>query len=225
VLYFLLPSAERQLKLLEPATIRGERAGDCVNRGRHDANKLAHWRRLLGDGPLKVGVVWAGNPRHKGDRHRSLSAELLLPRLVMPGVRLYSLQKEPRRDDSQTLTALGADIVDLTVQLDDFADTAAAVRALDLTIAVDTSVAHLAGALGRPVWVLLPYGLDWRWLRDREDSPWYPTMRLLRQQIPRAWEGVIARASAELARVVAGERQLLWQRSFELHATACSDCR
>jgi hypothetical protein len=91
---------------------------------------------------------------------------------------------------------------------------AAAVAALDLVISVDTSVAHLAGALGRPVWMLLPYALDRRWLRDREDSPWYPTMRLFRQERARFWDGVLAHVSAELARVAAGERELLGPLSY-----------
>lgn len=165
-----------------------------------DPEKLPRWRAALGGvTALKVGVVWAGNPRHKGDRQRSLSAEAVLPRLVMPGVQLYSLQKEPRAEDAPVLTALGNDIIDLAPALNDFSDTAAAVAALDLVVAVDTSVAHLAGALGRPVWMLTPYALDWRWLRDREDSPWYPTMRLFRQRAPREWDDPLMRLSAALA--------------------------
>lgn len=172
-----------------------------------DPIKMAAWRNVLGRAPsLKVGVVWAGNPRHKGDRQRSLTAQAVLPRLVMPGVQLYSLQKEPRPDDALGLAELGTDVIDLAPLLSDFAETAAAVAALDLVISVDTSVAHLAGALGRPVWVLLPYALDWRWLRDRADSPWYPTMRLFRQEKPMAWDGVLARTAGELARLAAGER-------------------
>lgn len=165
-----------------------------------DAEKLSRWRAALGhETRLKVGVVWAGNAKHKGDRQRSLSAEALLPRLVMPGVQLYSLQKELRSEDGRVLAALGDDVVDLAPALGDFADTAAAVAALDLVIAVDTSVAHLAGALGRPVWMLTPYALDWRWLRDREDSPWYPTMRLFRQRSPREWDDPLMRLTAALA--------------------------
>lgn len=132
----------------------------------------------------------------------------------MPGVQLYSLQKEPRPDDAPTLLDLGSDIIDFAPLLKDFAETAAAVSALDLVISVDTSVAHLAGALGRPVWMLLPYALDWRWLRDRADTPWYPTMRLFRQERPMAWDGVLARTAAELARVAAGERGLLLPESM-----------
>ncbi|MDU1671239.1 MAG: glycosyltransferase family 9 protein, partial [Bradyrhizobium sp.] len=180
-----------------------------------DPIKMAAWRNVLGRAPqLKVGVVWAGNPRHKGDRQRSLAARDVLPRLLMPGVQLYSLQKEPRPDDAPTMLDLGSDIIDLAPLLKDFAETAAAVSALDLVISVDTSVAHLAGALGRPVWMLLPYALDWRWLRDRADTPWYPTMRLFRQERPMAWDGVLARTAAELARVAAGERGLLLPESM-----------
>jgi ADP-heptose:LPS heptosyltransferase len=108
------------------------------------------------------------------------------------------------------LTGLGADVIDLARAIGDFADTAAVVGALDLVIAVDTSVVHLAGAIGRPVWVLLPHALDWRWLHEREDTPWYPTVRLFRQHKTLAWDGVLSRVSAELARVAAGERDLIW---------------
>ncbi len=172
-----------------------------------DAAKLSRWCAALAEvRQLRVGVVWAGNPGHKGDRQRSLSAADLLPRLLMPGVQLYSLQKQPRTEDMQVMSALGRDLVDLAPALADFADTAAAVAALDLVIAVDTSVAHLAGALGRPVWMLTPYALDWRWLRDREDSPWYPTMRLFRQRAPREWDDPLLRLAAALA-VLAATRE------------------
>jgi tetratricopeptide (TPR) repeat protein len=166
-----------------------------------DPAQIEIWRSSFRNvAALKVGVVCAGNPRHKGDRHRSLAAEAVLPRLTMPGVQLYSLQKEPRPTDVPVLARLGADVIDLAPALGDFTDTAAAIAALDLVISVDTSVAHLAGAMGRPVWMLLPYALDWRWLRDREDSPWYPSLRLFRQQQPQAWDGVLTRVAAELAR-------------------------
>ncbi|SEO06711.1 Flp pilus assembly protein TadD, contains TPR repeats [Bradyrhizobium sp. OK095] len=173
-----------------------------------DPAKLSRWRAALADvKALKVGVVWAGNIRHKGDRQRSLSAASVLPRLVMPGVQLYSLQKDPRPEDGEVLASLGKDIIDLAPALGDFGDTAAAVVALDLVIAVDTSVAHLAGALGRTVWMLTPYALDWRWLREREDSPWYPTMRLFRQRSPREWDDPLMRISAALA-VLAANAQI-----------------
>jgi ADP-heptose:LPS heptosyltransferase len=116
----------------------------------------------------------------------------------MPGVQLYSLQKEPRPSDAPVLAGLGSDVIDLAPRLGDFADTAAAMAVLDLVISVDTSVVHLAGAMGRPCWVLLPYAQDWRWLRDREDSPWYPSLRLFRQQKPQAWDRVLTRVAAAL---------------------------
>jgi Tfp pilus assembly protein PilF len=212
-----LPPFDLQLPLMDLPRVFGTTLDSipaAVPYLHSDPAKLARWRLALGDATaLKVGVVWAGNPAHQGDRYRSLSADAVLPRLVMPGVQLYSLQKEPRPADAPVLAGLGADIIDLAPALGDFADTAAAIAALDLVIAVDTSVAHLAGALGRPVWLLLPYALDWRWLRDREDSPWYPTMRMFRQHKPQAWEGVLARVSFELARVAAGERELIWPPS------------
>lgn len=174
-----------------------------------DATRLARWRQTLSDDTqLKVGVVWAGNPRHKGDRQRSLAAAQLLPQLARPGVRLYSLQKEPRPADLAAMAALRTGLIDLAPHLQDFADTAAAVACLDLVISVDTSVAHLAGALGRPVWLMLPHALDWRWLRDRADSPWYPSLRLFRQQRALVWDDVIARLAAELA-CLARERGLV----------------
>jgi hypothetical protein len=166
---------------------------------RADPDKVECWQRRFGEiAALKVGIVWAGSAIHKGDRYRSLPAEAVLPRLKMPGVQLYSLQKEPRAADLPVIAALGADVIDLAPALGDFADTAAALTALDLVISVDTSIVHLAGAMGRPAWVLLPYAQDWRWLRERNDSPWYPSLRLFRQQKPQAWDGVLTRVTAAL---------------------------
>jgi tetratricopeptide (TPR) repeat protein len=183
-----------------------------------DPASVARWRYALDEtSSLKVGVVWAGNPLHRGDRYRSLRAQDVLPRLIMPGVQLYSLQKEPRAEDAEVLARRSAEIIDLAPVIDDFADTAAAVMALDVVIAVDTSVVHLAGALGRPVWVLLPYALDWRWLRNREDTPWYPTARLFRQRKAQVWEDALSCVSSELARVAAGERDLIWPPSMRVH--------
>lgn len=124
---------------------------------RADPVKFESWCRAFRDvAALKVGIVWAGSPTHNGDRYRSLAAETVLPRLVTPGVQLYSLQKDPRPADALVLAGHGRDVIDLSPKLGDFADTAAAVAALDLIISVDTSVVHLAGAMGRKVWVLLP---------------------------------------------------------------------
>lgn len=160
------------------------------------------WRRRLGAGRgLKVGLVWAGNPTHKHDCTRSIPLRALEPLLKVPGVRLFAMQKELRPGDEETLAALG--VVNLAAELGGFAKDAGALAHLDLTIAVDTSAAHLAGALGSPVWVMLAYMPDWRWLLDRDDSPWYPTARLFRQQRYGDWAGVIESVAAELAKFAA----------------------
>ena len=208
-----VPHYDLQLPLMDLPRIFGTTL-DTIPVGvpylKADSAKVEAWRTALGHQPaLKVGVVWAGSPLHKGDQQRSLSAETVLPRLVMPGVQLFSLQKEPRPADVPVLQQLAGDVIDLAPRLGDFTDTAAAVAALDLVISVDTSVAHLAGGLGRPCWMLLPYALDWRWLRDREDSPWYPSIRLFRQSKPQVWHDVLLRVSAELWRAAAGQRDLL----------------
>ena len=153
---------------------------------------------------LKVGVVWRGNPRHKNDRHRSLPPALLEPLLALEPVSFYSLQV-----GSAAATDLApgrARLVDLSGLLRDYGDTAALLQQLDLVISVDTSVAHLAGALAKPAWVLLPFAPDWRWLVGRQDSPWYPTLRLFREPAPGDWTSVIeavrAALTARLSRTV-----------------------
>ncbi|BAS00174.1 TPR repeat-containing protein [Blastochloris viridis] len=164
-----------------------------------DPAKRAAWQaRLSGADGLKVGLVWAGNAKTKHDRQRSLAAAALLPHLPRAGVSLFSLQKDCRPGDEAALAAFGGPVTDLAPLLGDFSDTAAAVSALDLVISVDSAVAHLAGALARPTWVLLPYALDWRWLRERADSPWYPTVRLFRQHAAGDWSDVLAKAGAAL---------------------------
>lgn len=157
---------------------------------------IAQFVRNTGDG-FRVGLAWAGNALHQRDLVRSLSLETLAPVLGTPGVTFYSLQKGPPARQINTLQ--GANIVNLDPQLNDLGDTAAAINELDLVITVDTAVAHLAGALGKPVWVLLPCVPDWRWMLSRDDSPWYPTMRLFRQPAVRAWVPAIASVARELA--------------------------
>jgi len=152
----------------------------------------------------RIGLAWSGNPRHKNDRNRSLALRTLAPLLAMPGVAFVSLQKEPREADRQALRS-SPNIVDVAAELRDFADTAAAISLLDLVITVDTAVAHLAGALAKPVWIMLPVQVDWRWLLDREDCPWYPTARLIRQTRIGDWDGVVARVRQELAGIGVGE--------------------
>jgi hypothetical protein len=152
--------------------------------------------------PLRVGIVWQGNTAHKGDRFRSIPLAKFEPLARIPGIRLVSLQKGFGTEQIESCreavpAAQWSDAADLTAEA--LLDTAAAMKNLDLVIAVDTSVAHLAGALGVPVWVAMPLASDWRWLLDREDTPWYPTMRLFRQRDLEEWDQVIARMSQALA--------------------------
>jgi tetratricopeptide (TPR) repeat protein len=159
--------------------------------------------RLEGIGGLKVGINWAGNRKHRLDDVRSTTLSDLSPLADVSGVRFISLQKSaaPPEPGSPRLT-----FMDWTADLTDFAETAALMGNLDLIITIDSAVAHLAGALGRPTWLLLPFACDWRWLVDRDDSPWYPTMRLFRQQSFGDWSGPVMRAAAELQSLAAINR-------------------
>src|SRR5262249_42315398 len=162
-----------------------------------DPARIAKFReRIAGAAGLKVGLVWAGSPKHKNDRNRSIPLDALAPLLAMEGVTFISLQKGERA--AEITENYGQRVIDLGPHLDDFADTAAAMSCLDLVIAVDTAVAHLAGALAIPVWVLLPFAPDWRWLQEREDNPWYPTMRLYRQPAIGDWGAMLHRVAADL---------------------------
>jgi tetratricopeptide (TPR) repeat protein len=159
------------------------------------------WRRRLAEsdgGGFRVGLVWAGNPKHPNDMNRSMNLSELAPLAAVRGVMFYSLQKGPA---TAQIAQAPADwqLVDLSQQLHDFTDTAAIVANLDLMICVDTSVAHLSGAMGKPTWVLLPKMPDWRWLLNRDDSPWYPTMRLFRQDRAGDWANVVQRVAGALA--------------------------
>jgi tetratricopeptide (TPR) repeat protein len=159
--------------------------------------RVAAWQDKLGPHDrLRVGLIWSGNPRHQNDRNRSIPLRLMTGILDVDAT-FVSLQKDPRPDDKAALA--DSQMLDQTVLLTDFAETAALLSCLDLVITVDTSVAHLAGALGRPSWILLPYVPDWRWLLDRDDSPWYPTVRLFRQTETREYGSVLTRVRTELA--------------------------
>ncbi len=147
--------------------------------------------RLSGDKRFKVGLVWAGNPDFKGDKLRSCSLADYSWLARNADIQFYSLQKGQAAQQAHSPTAKRIQLIDLAPELNDFADTAAAIMELDLVISVDTAVAHLAGALGRPVWTLIPYQPCWRWMYDRDDSSWYPTMRLFRQTDPDFWAPVI----------------------------------
>lgn len=167
----------------------------------------ARFDTLLGraGGRLKVGIVWSGSVTFADNANRSAGLAPYLRLAAVPGVQLYGLQKGPRLEE---LKALGTDslIIDASPLLDDFADTAALIQRLDLVLMTDSSVTHLTGALGRPVWVLLMHHPDWRWLRERTDSPWYPSARLFRQTTPRDWEPVFAEVEAELTALAAARR-------------------
>jgi tetratricopeptide (TPR) repeat protein len=159
------------------------------------------WRpRLLASSGPRIGLVWAGNPKLANDPQRSLSLQSMLPVVSSPGAQFFSLQKDLRKGDREVLQR-NARIHALGPDLGTFADTAAVVSMLDLVISVDTSVAHLAGALGKPVWLLLPFVREWRWLLERDDSPWYPSARLFRQSRDGDWNGVLERVARELSRL------------------------
>ena len=168
-------------------------------------DQIAHWKKRLEvwASEFKVGLAWAGNPAHKRDRYRSIPPSLLAP-LSQSGARFISLQKTTVAPQFTGMPPF--DTENLGPELHDLSDTAGLIANLDLVITVDTSIAHLAGALGRPVWVFIPFAPDWRWLLDREDSPWYPTMRLFRQSTIGDWSGPIAKIAEELAATVANRQ-------------------
>jgi tetratricopeptide (TPR) repeat protein len=158
---------------------------------------VAHWNSRLGDRCRpRIGLAWSGRQAHTNDHNRSIRFSALLPLLDFKAT-YVSLQQDVRPGDASVLQNR-SELLHFGDDLKTFADTAALMSNLDLIISVDTSVAHLAGALAKPVWVLLPYIPDWRWLLDREDSPWYPTARLFRQDERREWNSVIARVQAQL---------------------------
>lgn len=167
-----------------------------------EPKKISEWaERLSVSQGLRIGFVASGNPKHKNDRNRSLPLASLAP-LIRQGVACYLLQQECRAADEEYLEATPA-IMDLRPWLTDFSETAAAIACMDLIISVDTSVAHLAGALGKPVWILLPYNPDWRWLLGRDDSPWYPGTRLFRQPAIGDWDTVVASVGTALQALTA----------------------
>jgi tetratricopeptide (TPR) repeat protein len=170
-----------------------------------DEGRVLAWQTRLGaHDRLRVGLVWSGNPDHGNDHSRSIPLRAL-SRIFDVDATLVSLQKDPRPDDAAALRER-TDILDLTAHLSDFSETAALIACLDLVITVDTSVAHLAGALACPTWILLPYAPDYRWLLDRDDSPWYPTMRLFRQDEARDYAPVLDRVRTELLALVSANR-------------------
>lgn len=160
---------------------------------------VAQWKSRLDSAPgkFKVGLAWAGSPNFKSDQLRSMELQQLSPLFDIPNVTFLSLQKG---DASKQPIPPNLKLIDWTSDLHDFADTAALIANLDLVIAVDTAVAHLAGALAKPVWLMLPFSNDWRWMLNRSDSPWYPTMRLFRQTKHADWSEPV-QAAADALRI------------------------
>jgi len=152
-----------------------------------DSQKVEKWRTRFESARFKIGLVWSGNPKFQYNRNRSASLAHFAPLASVQKISLFSLQKG---EAAKQPIPEGMEMIPLTEELEDFSDTAAAINCLDLVISTDTAVPHLAGALGKPVWLLLHFSSDWRWLLDRNDNPWYPTMRLFRQAAPGDWASV-----------------------------------
>jgi len=168
---------------------------------RADAGRIARWReRVPQNGRLRVGICWAGTAAHHNDHRRSIPLESFAPLLSQSGIDFISLQKDVSEPQAAILERHR--VARLGQDFGDFADTAAVVAMLDLVIAVDTSVAHLAGAVGKAVALLVPFAPDFRWLLERTDSPWYPTMRLFRQSAIGDWSGPLERLHRELGDLV-----------------------
>ncbi len=162
-----------------------------------DPARATAWDRHLPEG-LRIGLAWAGSPLHANDKRRSMAAAALAPIIAAGGRSIVTLQAGPRARDVAKLFGLS----DCSGRLTDWSETAAAISGLDLIITVDTAIAHLAGALGIPAWVMLPFAPDWRWMIGREDSPWYAGMRLFRQERPGDWASVTERVASALVSVV-----------------------
>ena len=190
-----LPAADFQLPLLSAPSMAGEIP---VPHGYLSApeESVTRWKHKLGakKRPLRAGICWAGNPNHKNDHNRSIPPELLSELNAVSGVEWINLQKGHPEPESLPMLGCGT-------ELGDFADTAGLVENIDLVISVDTSIAHLAGALGKPVWVLLPFAPDWRWQLERSDSPWYSGARLFRQPAPGEWRPVMKQIAREVTRL------------------------
>jgi len=166
-----------------------------------DPARVEAWRQRLAaslpQGVHRIGLAWTGRPTHPNDRRRSLPLARLAPLATIPDVRFVSLQK-PLPEADQAALAQFPGMADIAADLTDFGETAAVIANLDLVISVDTAIGHLAGAMARPAWIMLPKASDWRWLLERSDSPWYPSARLFRQATPGAWDPVIAEVAVAL---------------------------
>jgi len=200
-----LPTFDMHARLLTLPHILGSTPDDLPNEIPYlsiEEKRLAEFAEVFTPSPRKfrVGLAWQGNTAHKGDRFRSIPLSLFSPLAQVEGVQLVSLQKgygsEQIEQNKEMKVLEWSDPTDTTAEA--LLDTAAVMKHLDLVISVDTALAHLAGALAVPVWVAMPLAPDWRWLLDREDTPWYPTMRLFRQQKLADWTQVISRIANAL---------------------------
>jgi tetratricopeptide (TPR) repeat protein len=204
-----LPPFDVQAPLLSLPGIFGTSLGKVPARVPYlfaDARLIERWRQELnGFRGFRIGIAWQGNPKYPSDRFRSIALAHFAPLACLEGVRLINLQKGPGTEQLRA-AADRVPVTDLGSRLDEtsgaFLDTAAVMMILDLVICSDSAIAHLAGALGVPVWVALPYVPDWRWLLKREDSPWYPTMRLFRQGEPGKWQEVFERIAREVKKLL-----------------------
>jgi Flp pilus assembly protein TadD len=214
-----LPRSDFQIPLLSlPGLFGGHSATGLpvVPYLKADPVRAAHWRaNLENSNELRVGIAWQGSTAHKGDRLRSVKMTRFAPLAAIPGVRLYSLQRGFGSEQLSDESTRSMGVIDLGTRFDDdMADVAAAMESLDLIVTVDTALAHLAGAMGRPVWVAVPFAADWRWLRDNEDTPWYPTMRLFRQSRRGDWDGVFGRLGAAVAGSARAKAEGRWNASL-----------
>jgi len=168
-----------------------------------DPEKMRLWgerlKELVPPGLRKIGIAWAGRPTHNNDINRSIKLEMLAPICDLEGIELLSLQKGKPVEQIPDYKGR-APLIDLDKQLETFDDTMALVSQLDLLVTVDTAIGHFAGAMNRPAWIMLPHAPDFRWLLDRSDTPWYPSLRLFRHPKPRRWDLVIPAVAAELRR-------------------------
>jgi len=173
-----------------------------------DPARIAAWKERL-DRQLppgrRIGLAWTGRPTHPNDRRRSVPLQRLLPiaRAVAGTAAFVSLQKPMPANDLAVMSEFRG-MTDLSADLKDFGETAALIENLDIVVTVDTSMGHLAGALAKPAWIMLPKAADWRWMLERSDSPWYPTVRLFRQRYPGAWDDLLAEVSTALAMELRG---------------------
>jgi len=207
-----LPHVDYRISLMSLPAVFGTTLRNVPNAVPYlvaDPERQAQWRDRIGSNGFRVGIVWQGNTKYKRDRERSIRLAEYAPLGRVPGVRLISLQSAGgaaqlrSKPEEMHVEELGEAIVD---NPDGFREVAAAMMNLDLLVMSDTGPTHLAGALGRPVWLALSHYPDWRWMRGREDTPWYPNMRLWRQESPGDWAGVFARMAAELEKLLAARQ-------------------